>query len=59
MINRITSQYGSEEAEARWAAYSWAYALDKITENDYKEILKIDLSSKRVLSPLEKEVRSA
>jgi hypothetical protein len=58
VINRITSQYGSGEAGARWAAYSWAYALEKITENDYKEILKIDLSSKHVLSPLEKEVRS-
>ena len=59
VINRISSQYGYGEDEVRWAAYSWAYALDKITENDYKEILKIDLSPNRVLSPLEKEIHTA
>lgn len=58
-IDRITSQYGYGNDEARWAAYSWAYALDKITENDYEKILKIDLFPERILSPLEKEIHTA
>ena len=41
------------------AAYSWAYSLDKISENDYKEILKIDLFPKGISAPLHKEIHTA
>jgi hypothetical protein len=41
-INKISSQFGYEVNDASRAVYSWAYALDKITESDYKEILKLE-----------------
>ena len=37
-INKIHSQEGFDEGEAKWAVYSWAFALDKVQEKEYYEI---------------------
>ena len=52
-INKIHSQEGYDEGEAKWAVYSRAYALDKVPEKEYYEInkfshLRIDTSSEPI-----------
>ena len=59
-IIRISSQFGYDENDAKRAVYSWAYALDKITESDYKEILKLDRGASAPAGiRFDKEIRSA
>jgi hypothetical protein len=41
-INKISSQSGYDEADAKWAVYTWAYALGRVPEKDYYEIFKLD-----------------
>ena len=40
-IENIRAQTGYNEAESRWAVYSWAYALDKVTQKEFYQVNKL------------------
>ena len=52
-INKISSQSGYDEADAKWAVYTWAYALGRIAEKDYYEIFQLDPFPKDISTPIE------
>ncbi len=38
MIKKLTNEFGLKENYSAWATYAWAIGLNKLTEEQYKEI---------------------